>query len=61
MPKRGKRSSAGNREYIYAPSSSSGEDWGDESWEVDGIIGEHVNSRGERQYSIVHSTTSLYR
>lgn len=49
MPKRNDESSAEDREYIYTPSSSSDEDWGNGSWEVDGIIGEHIDTRGERR------------
>lgn len=52
MPKRSNRHSADASEYIYAPSASSEEDWGDDAWEVDGIIGEHVDTRGERRFVI---------
>ena len=52
MPRRSGGPSADDREYIYAPSSSSEEDWGDGSWEVDGIIGEHIDTRGERRYVV---------
>jgi hypothetical protein len=49
MPKRSGTSSVDKREHIYAPSSSSDEDWGDDEWEVKGIIGEHTAERGDRQ------------
>ena len=35
--------------FIYAPSSSEEEDWGDGVWEVEGIQDEHINTRGERR------------
>jgi hypothetical protein len=50
MPRRkpGSRMEEDNdTEFIYVPSSSSEEDWGDGVWEVNGIEDEHTNTRGE--------------
>ena len=39
-----------DQDFIFAPSSSEEEDWGDEAWEVEGIQDEHINTRGKLRY-----------